>query len=201
MNFSEVDQLPAALRKVATYQHLSNRQILFNRNEASQAIYAVRSGQIRLLHYTKSGQSISHYAVRSGEICAEVALFLDAYTCSAIAEEPTQVLVFPKQTFLNALQQHSDFAAAFIMQLSHRLHKTKVMLELRSIHSAPERVLHYLQLIVPPEQDTIVLEQPLKNVAADLGISSESLSRSLTQLERDGAIAREKRKIRLIEAA
>jgi len=201
MNFSEVDQLPAALRKVATYQHLSNGQVLFHRNEDSQAIYAVKSGQIRLLHYTKSGQSVSHYTIRSGEICAEVALLSNAYTCSAIAEEPTQVLVFPKQTFLSVLQQHSDFATAFIMQLSYRLHKTKVMLELRSIRSAPERVLHYLQLIVPAEQNTVMLEQPLKNVAADLGISSESLSRALAQLEIDGAIVRKKRKIILVEAA
>ncbi|NJO40127.1 MAG: cyclic nucleotide-binding domain-containing protein [Cyanobacteria bacterium RU_5_0] len=94
MDFSEVDQLPAALQKVVTYQHLSNGQILFHRNEKSRAIYAVKSGQIRLLHYTKSGQTISHYTVHAGEICAEVVLFLDAYTCSAIAEEATQVLAF-----------------------------------------------------------------------------------------------------------
>lgn len=201
MNFSEIDQLPAALQAVVTYQNLSNGQVLFHRNEESRAIYAVKSGQVRLLHYTKSGQSISHYAVHAGEICAEVALFLDAYTCSAIVEEPTQVLVFPKQAFLNTLQQNPEFATAFMSQLSYRLHMTKVIVELRSIRSAQERVLHYLHLITPPEKNTVVLEQPLKNIASDLSISPEVLSRTLTQLESDGAIARQKRRITLLESS
>lgn len=201
MDFSEINQLPAALQAVTTYQNLSNGQVLFHRNEASKAIYAVKSGQIRLLHYTKSGQAISHYTIYAGEICAEIALFLNTYTCNAIAEEPTQVLVFPKQEFLNTLQQDSAFAIAFMMQLSYCLHTTKVMVELRSIRSAQERVLHYLRLMAPPEKNTVVLEQPLKNIASELGISPEALSRTLTQLATEGAIAREKRKIILLESS
>jgi CRP-like cAMP-binding protein len=196
-----IDQLPAALQAVTTYQHFSNGQVLFHRNEVARAIYAVKSGQVRLIHYTRSGQSISHYTVHSGEICAEVALFLDAYTCSAVAEAPTQVLAFPKQIFLNTLQQDSDFAIAFMMQLSYRLHMTKTMAELRSIRPAQERVLHYLHLVLPPEKNTIVLKQPFKNIAADLGISPEVLSRTLSQLASDGAIAREKRRITLLESS
>lgn len=201
MNFSEIDQLPATLQSVATYQHFAKGQFLFHRNQKPQVIYAVKSGQVRLVHYTQSGQSISYYTVHSGEICAEVALFLDTYTCNAIAEASTQVLAFPKQAFLSTLQQDPDFAIAFMTQLSYRLHTTKTMLELRSIRSAQERVLHYLRLVLPPEQNTVVLEQPLKDIAADLGISPEVLSRTLTQLAMDGAIVREKRRITLLESS
>ncbi|MGG6296803.1 Crp/Fnr family transcriptional regulator [Leptolyngbya sp. AN02str] len=201
MNFAEIDELPAALHAVAEYRSLSLGQVLFHRNDKVQMIYAVKSGQLRLLHYTKSGQSISHYAVQIGEICSEVSLFLDVYTCSAIAESPTQVLAFPKQAFLDALRQHVDWAIAVMMQLTYRLHTTKVMLELRSIRSAQERVLHYLQFLATPEKNVIVLEQPLKNIAADLSISPEVLSRTLTQLEDAGAIAREKRRITLLESS
>jgi CRP-like cAMP-binding protein len=199
MDFSEVDQLPAALQQVATYQHFLEGQVLFQRNEPSRAIYAVKAGCVRLLHYTKSGQCISHYSVHTGELCAEIVLFLDAYACTAIAEEPTQVLAFPKEAFLSGIQQDPDLAIAFMTQLSNRLHMAKIMVELRSIRSATERVLHYLRLITPPEQNAVVLEQPLKSIAADLGISPEAFSRTLAQLENDGIIAREKRKITLIE--
>lgn len=198
MNFSEIDQLPATLQAVTTYQHLSTGQVLFHRNEEPRSIYAVKSGGIRLLNYTKSGQSISHYAVHDGELCAEVALFLNTYTCSAVVEEPTQVLVFPRQAFLSTVQQNPDFAIAFMMQLSYRLHTTKIMVELRSIRSAQERVLHYLRLIIPLEENTVVL-QLLKNVAADLSLSPEALSRTLARLESDGLITREKRRITLLE--
>lgn len=201
MNFSEIDQLPAALQAVTTCNQLSKGQVLFHRDEASQMIYAVKTGQIRLLHYTKSGQSISHYAVHPGEICGEVSLFLETYSCTAIAEKSTQMLIFPKQSFLDVMQQSPEFSTAFIMQLTHRLHSTKMMVEIRSIRSAQERVLHYLRSILPLENDTVVLEQSLKDIAADLSISPEALSRTLTQLTSDGAIIRQKRKITLLESS
>lgn len=200
MDFSDISQLPAALQRVATYRQLMNEQTLFDHNEPAQVIYAVKSGRIRLLHYTKSGQAISHYAVHAGEICAEVALFSDIYTCSAVVETSTQVLALPKQAFLDALQNF-DFATAFMAQLSYRLHTTKAMMEIRSIRSAQERVLHYLRLIAPSDHNTVVLKQPLKNIAADLSISPEALSRTLTQLESEGTIMREKSRIILLESA
>jgi CRP/FNR family transcriptional regulator, dissimilatory nitrate respiration regulator len=200
MNFSDIDQLPPALQVSADYQTLLKGQILFHRNAEAQAIYAVKSGRIRLLHYTQSGQAISHYAVSAGELCAEIALFLEVYACSAIAEEPTEVLAFPKQVFLQCFQQDQAFATAFTNQLSARLHMTKMSLELRSIRSAQERVLHYLRLTTAPEKNTLVLKQPLKNIAHDLSLSPEALSRTLTKLVKEGMIAREKQKITLLES-
>ena len=199
MDFSDISQLPTALQAVVTLRQLSNEQMLFNRNETAQAVYAVKSGRVRLIHYTHSGQSISHYVVGPGEVCAEVTLFLENYTCSAIAEGSTQVLAFPKQAFLTALQQNSDFAMVFMEQVCHRLHGTKVILELRSIRSARERVLHYLRITIPPEEKSIVLDQPLKNTAFDLGLSPEVLSRTLAQLVKESVISRQKRRITLLE--
>jgi CRP/FNR family transcriptional regulator, dissimilatory nitrate respiration regulator len=200
MDFSDINQLPSVLQASTTYQTLEKGQVLFHRNAEVQAIYAVKSGQIRLLHYTQSGQSISHYTVSAGELCAEVALFLEAYACSAIAEAPTQVLAFPKQAFLKAFRQNQSFATAFTTQLSTRLHMTKMSLELRSIRSAQERVLHYLRLVTSPEKNTVILKQPLKNIAHELSISPEALSRTLTKLVKTGMIAREKHKITLLES-
>ncbi|MCU0569297.1 MAG: Crp/Fnr family transcriptional regulator [Oculatellaceae cyanobacterium Prado106] len=198
MDFSEINQLPPPLQSAATYQFLTKGQILFNRNEQAERIYAVKSGQIRLLHHTQTGQVIQHYVVQPGELCAEVILFLDRYTCCAIAETDTEVVAFPKSDFLNMLQQNPDFALAFMRQVSYRLHMTKMTVELRSIRSATERVLHYLQFITPPEQGTVTLEKPFKEIATELGMSSEALSRALNQLEEQGAIARQKRRITLL---
>ena len=197
MDFSDITQLPATLQSVVTYQNLSIGQTLFHRHEAAMKIYAVQSGIIQLLHYTESGHAINYYQIRASEICVESILFLDTYPCEAIAEAPTRILVFPKVAFLTALEADFNFATAFMEQMSDRLHQTQVMLELRGIRSARERVLHHLYSLVC-KQNTIVLGYPLKNLAADLGISPEVLSRALTQLEKEGKIARDKRKITIL---
>jgi CRP/FNR family transcriptional regulator, dissimilatory nitrate respiration regulator len=198
MDFSDFDQLPESLQSVVKHQVLQAGEHLFHLGEVSTAMYAIKTGRIRLLHYTERGQIVNHYQVTVGQVLAEVVLFIDDYACTAITEEPTEVLVFPKQSFLAALQQHPDFARAFMSQLAHRLHLTKVMLELRGIHPARERVLHYLRFIMPANQNSIVLEQPLKSIAYDLGITPEALSRSFTQLEAQGIIQRNKRLLTLM---
>ncbi|MBD1848003.1 Crp/Fnr family transcriptional regulator [Cyanobacteria bacterium FACHB-63] len=198
IDFSNVDQLPIQLQSVLTYQVLETGEHLFHQGEVATTLFAIKTGRVRLLHYTESGQVLNHYQVMVGEVLAEVILFLDHYACSAIAAERTEVLVFPKPAFLAALQHSPNFATSFMAQIAQRLHITKVMLELRGIHSARDRVLHYLRFIIPPDQKSIVLEQPLKAIAYDLGISPESLSRALTQLENEGMIERDKRSLRLI---
>lgn len=199
MNFSDFEQLPAVLQTVVTQKTLIAGQSLFDKGEPAQAIFAIQSGRIRLLHYTESGQIVNHYQVNPGELCAELVLFIDTYACTAIVEEPTQVLVFPKQALLSALQQNSELATAFMAQMAYRLHFTKTLLEVRGIRSARERVLHYLRFVIPNNQSSVLLEQPLKSIAYDLGISPEVLSRTLSQLETEGVILREKRRITLLK--
>lgn len=199
MNFSAFDQLPEALQTIVSQQTLTVGQSLFHAGEPADAIFTLQSGRIRLLHYTESGQIVNHYQVNPGELCTELVLFIDAYACTAIVEEPSQVLVFPKQAFLNALQQDPALATAFMAQMAYRLHLTKKMLEVRGIRSARERVLHYLRSMMPTGKKSVLLEQPLKSIAYDLGISPEVLSRTLTQLELEGIILRDKRRITLLK--
>jgi CRP/FNR family transcriptional regulator, dissimilatory nitrate respiration regulator len=199
MNFLDLKQLPPDLRSVVTYQDLSQGTHLFYQNDAVHSIFAVLSGRIRLLFYTDEGQSIDQYRVHAGEFFAEVALFKDVYGCNAIAEEPTRVIVFPKVEFWRSLQQDYALFTAFMRQLTHQLHLTKVMLEIRGMRATRERVLHYLRFMADPTTRTVRLEQSLKRTAQSLGNSPEGFSRTLKQLQAEGMITRTKRIITLHE--
>lgn len=194
-----VDQLPDWLHKAIARRSLTAGEILFRQGDPTREIFLVETGQIKLFQYTEAGQTINHYTVKPGELCAEVVLFIDSYICTAIADIPTQLIVFPKSSFLTALQQAPHLSTTFTAGLARRFHELKMLLELRSIRSARERVLRYLQLNAPPNDTTVNLSRPFKDIADDLGISPEALSRALAQLEKQGAIARMKRKITLHE--
>lgn len=85
-------------------------------------------------------------------------------------------------------------------QLARRFHEIKILLELRSIRSAYDRVLRYLEIAAHPNGTTVDLDKPLKDIAEDMGLSPESLSRVLRELQKDGIITRKKRQIRLSQA-
>ncbi len=195
MNLSQLNQLPAQLQSMIAFKDLVAGQVLFAQQEAADAVFILESGHIQLLNYTEDGQQVNHYRVRAGESFAEVALFYDQYVCTAIAHRPSRVLVVPKQPYLRLLRSDPDTAIALVMRLAQRLHENKILLELRSIRSAQKRVLHYLHLNVQADGITVDLRFPLKEIADDLGLTPEALSRTLKRLQREGTISRVKRKV------
>ncbi|PMB37007.1 cyclic nucleotide-binding protein [Fischerella thermalis BR2B] len=78
-----------------TYQDLATEEVLFYHNDPSTAIFAVESGRIKLVHYTEAGKTVNHYSISVGECFAEVVLFDDVYVCTAIAELPSRIILFP----------------------------------------------------------------------------------------------------------
>jgi CRP/FNR family transcriptional regulator, dissimilatory nitrate respiration regulator len=201
MNFLKIDELPDHIQiaMAIAYENLTAGQLLFHQGDRTRAIFVVISGQISLMHYTDAGRSIKHYEVRTGESFAEAALFNEVYDCSAIADVPSRIATFPKQAFLSTLRQYPELSEGLIAQLAQRFHQAKVLLTLRSIRSARDRVLHYLEIEAHPKGKTVNLDKSLKDIAEEIGLSQESLSRVLTQLQKDGVISRKKRQIVLLQ--
>jgi CRP/FNR family transcriptional regulator, dissimilatory nitrate respiration regulator len=195
MNFLQLNQLPAVLKSTVYSRDLSNGEILFTQGDQAEAIFVLESGSILLLNYTEDGQQVNHYTVREKELFAELVLFKEVYLCTAIANRPSRVLVLPKQPFLEALKQSPELAEAFMAQLAERLHECKLLLELRSIRSAEKRVLHYLRLLAQSNETTVMLDRPFKDIAGDLGLTPEALSRALAHLQKVGEITRNQRRI------
>ncbi|MBD1859339.1 Crp/Fnr family transcriptional regulator [Leptolyngbya boryana CZ1] len=197
MIFLDVEELLSHFRSIVTYQDLALGDYLFYQNDPAHSIFALQSGTIRLLHYTNEGQEIDHYRVHAGEIFAEIALFKESYVCTAIVEEPARVARFPKSEFWPALQQDPALSSAFMELLAHRLHQTKIMLEIRGIRSTRERILHYLRYMADSGKEIMQFHRSMRVIAQDLGVSPESLSRTLKQLQKEGIITRTKRMIQL----
>ncbi|WNZ27774.1 Crp/Fnr family transcriptional regulator [Leptolyngbya sp. NK1-12] len=190
-----LDDLPADLKSQITRRSLTGKECLFLDGDPANYIYYVESGVIRLLHYTELGQTVNHYTLMSGNFLAEVLIVSDKYLCTAVVEEPAEVLAIPKQAFINALSQNPSLMMAFLGEVAYRLHMTKVMMQIRSIRSASERVLNYLRVTVPAGTNVIVLDRPLKEIAYNLDLTPESLSRALAQLQEERYISRERGRI------
>ena len=194
MDLTEIDRLPEALRAKITIQNLVAGETLFAQQDEASTIYAVISGRLKLIRYLDNDKVSTFEIVRPAEILAEIALFSDIYSCTAIAEIDSQVIVYPKQELLSTLRSYPSLAENFMSVLVKKIQSLKFRLELRDIRIAHERVLHYLRRLIDyPEENTIILDRPLKDIAGDLGFTPETLSRALIRLETDGAIARRDR--------
>lgn len=197
--FFQLAQLPPELKSVITYRSLSIGEFLFKQGEDCYAIFALESGQIRLQHFTEAGQQISHSAIYPGEYLAEPALFGETYLWTAVVEQPSRVAILPKMAFLRALQQDAGLALSFIAQLCQHQQQTAILLELRGMNSARERFLNYLNRFIDSHEQVVYLDRPFKDIASDLSLTPEALSRTLRQCQKEGIITRSKNMIKMLQ--
>ena len=198
INYLVFEQLPAEISNRATYQDVAAKQIIFQQGETADSIYFLIDGQIRLASFTEE-RIINHYLVSAGESFAETALFADRYFCTAIADLSSRLAKIDKNIFRQAIANKPDLAHLYMNQLTARFQTVKTLLELRSIRSARERILQYLIRQVEPNNRTVILQRSLKNLAIELGLSAEALSRNLSRLQTEGVISRKQRSITLNE--
>lgn len=198
MDLTAIDSLPETLRDSITIQNLAGGETLFAQEDEASNFYVVASGRIKLVRFLEQGQVSTFEIVRTSESIAEIALFADIYPCTAIAEIDSEVIAYPKEEFLTVLRTYPDITFDFMAMLVQKIQSMKFRLELRDIRIAHERVLRYLRHLVNfPQETTIVLDRPLRDIASDIGFTPETLSRALIKLEAEGAIARQERIITL----
>ncbi len=198
MDLSVPSSLPLKLRDGASYQNLVAGQILFHYRDPAKYIFALEIGRIRLVSYTCEGNLVIFQIVRALESFAESALFRELYDCNAIVEIPSRVICYPKTIIWELLQDNIELALSLLQRCSRKSQSLKKLLELRSIRSARERLLQYLLLIATPGKTRIFFDRSYKDIANELGLSSETLYRNLSELEKSGIISRQGRKIELL---
>ncbi|MEO1352950.1 MAG: Crp/Fnr family transcriptional regulator [Cyanobacteria bacterium J06635_15] len=193
MNFVQPETLPPELSGLVMSRSLMIDQTLFHQGGAAADGFLLKTGKLKLVRYIDEDNSLTLTVVKPGDWVAPWILFQTQYSCSAIAEAASQVLVFPKFSLLPALKTHSKLAEAVMQQLATKLETLSFQQGLRDVRAAHERLRYYLIDLATPDPtgiSTVKLNCPYKEVAADLGLTPETLSRALARLEETGKITR-----------
>ncbi len=171
---------------------------MFRSGDKTVGLYEVIKGKIRLVRVDRSGREAVLQAASAGDTLAEASLFSSTYHCDAIATTSTVVRLYPKAVLLAELKRDPKIAQAFAAMLAQQVMMLRTRLERRNIHSARDRVRHFLAVNIGTDGRTVALPGTLKELAADLGLTHEALYRTLARMEADGEIKRTDGFIRLM---
>ena len=191
------DWLSPVVRAAAIERRLTPGQVLFRSGNKTVGLYQVLSGTVRLLRTDRSGREAVLQAASAGDILAEASLFSPTYHCDAAAATAAVVRLYPKAVLMAELQRDPKHAQAFAAMLAHEIMALRTRLERRNIHSARDRIRHFLSLNVGADGRTVDLPGTLKELAVDLGLSHEALYRTLARMVADGEIKRSGTTIRI----
>lgn len=173
---------------------------LFHQGDRTIGMFVLLSGALRLQRVTPEGAAVTLHQVRPGEMFAEASLFATRYHCDAIADNDSVAGLYPKKLLTTQLRHDPEALWNFSADLAHRLQGLRQRYELKQIRSAPQRVLQFLRLRCGVE-GRYIMPGPLKDIAAELGLTHEALYRALAALEHQGLVARRDASLCLLATA
>jgi CRP/FNR family transcriptional regulator len=182
-----------AVIKAGHEKSLSRGEILFHEGEASEAMFAVMSGQIKLVRYSPKGRELLIHLANPGQTFAEAALFGGAtYPATAEAIQTSTLWCLPRTALLELLGSSPDLGVAMLGSISLWTRKVVSKLELHTQRRVEERLAIYLLSRAGPLElepgHRIELSEPRNLIAAQCGTAPEVLSRTFRRLEEDGVL-------------
>jgi len=168
---------------------LAKGDYLFHEGDPSRGFYVVQSGSISVHRTNAAGRESVIHVFRAGETLAEAALASPTgYPASARAVEPSTVLVVPKAPILELIGRRPDLALRMLGSMSAHLRVLVGMLDDLTLKDVETRLLNWLVRRAGAAGAAIALPGTKRVLAAELGTSSETLSRTLARLRDRGLI-------------
>jgi CRP/FNR family transcriptional regulator, dissimilatory nitrate respiration regulator len=192
--------LSSGVRAAATQRSLKAGQTLFRSGGNTAGLYEIVKGKVRLVRVDRSGREAVFHVAAAGDTLAEASLFSPTYHCDAIASTDAVVRLYPKAVLLAELARDPKRAQAFTATLALQVMTLRTRLEQRNIHSARDRLRHYLAINAARDGRTVRISGTLKDLAGELGLTHEALYRTLAEMTADAEIERRKGTIRLIKS-
>ena len=181
------EPLPEAVRAAGETLKVAARLRLASQGDDPRYMYHVVAGEVRLIRAGRNGQRFILQRIRRGWV-AEASLFVRRYHCDLETAADTTLVRVPAAALRKALDTSLEFRRYWIECLSAEVRRLRGACERLGLRKAEQRVLHAI------ESDGIGgelrLGEPVKDWAAELGLTHEALYRALARLERSGVLKR-----------
>ena len=186
--------IPGELAALARRRKFQRGEQLFRMGAEPRDMLFLLRGEVRLTRLSPDGGELLLQRVRHGFI-AEASLYARNYHCGAVAAGDGESIAFPRGAFRTALDAE-PFRTRWLSLLSDEIRTLRARCERLALNGTAARILHYLR---SEGVDGVVhLSHSRKSWAAELGVSHESLYRTLASLRRSGRIRIDGNRIALI---
>jgi CRP/FNR family transcriptional regulator, dissimilatory nitrate respiration regulator len=172
-----------AITSITVLKTLARGEYLFLENAPVNGFYIVQSGAIKLHRLNVKGHEQVFHVFRPVESFGEEMILSDAgYPADATAAEDSQVLLVQKNPFLALLRSHRELSFRLLRSAAQRVCSLMGLVDDLTLKDAPTRLASWLIQHCPEpnsrEPQRIHLKMTKHLLALELGIASETLSRT-----------------------
>jgi CRP/FNR family transcriptional regulator, nitrogen fixation regulation protein len=177
------------LEKIGSCMNFARNAEIFGEDEPADYFYKVVTGAVRISKLMSDGRRQIGAFYLPGEMFGLETDDTHAFSAEAICD--SQVLVVKRSAFLAEASRDCAIVTEIWTQTMMHLHRAQNHMLLLGRKNAQERIAAFLLEMAARLSRTGEVELPMsrQDIADYLGLTIETVSRTLTQLERDGLIA------------
>lgn len=174
--------------KLVNVVKLTKGQTLYNMGEEGSSLYVVHHGKIKITKYNEEGSEQVIRILNPGEFLGEQSLFLNEKTDNfAIALEDSHICVLNGIELKKHIFENPEIGLRIINELSSRLSDAENKFESYNLDSVDKRIASSI-IKLSEDRETFDLPFSKADWASMLGMTSETLSRKLSQFRKNGII-------------
>jgi CRP/FNR family transcriptional regulator len=184
----------ARLARRCRQRALKRGEHAFDEGDACRGLLVVAEGAVEMRQVSPRGREQVLHAEGPGATLGEAPLFDgQGYIASAVAVEPTRVVLVPKEAVLDLCRRHPAVALAMLEAMAKRVRRFAGLVEDLALRNVTERLARYIEAAA--EGTTVDFALTQEQLASRLGTVRELVSRALAQLQRARLIERRRSKI------
>lgn len=164
-------------------------EYLFQPGDASETLYILNAGLIRIFRLTESGKEQLVRFLKPGDFTGELAVFSSGvHDDFAEALQDTTVCLMERAELQDLLEKYPAVSLKIMEEFSARLKRSEKQTTLVATEKVETRLALFLAELAEPGQLEVVLPMSRKDLASYLGTTPETVSRKLKSLEEQGLI-------------
>jgi CRP/FNR family cyclic AMP-dependent transcriptional regulator len=189
-----------AIAGLCVTRTLSTHEVLFQKGDPGDALFAIRRGQIRIGTSTDEGRRLTLNLLGAGDVFGEIAL-LDGQprTADAVASEPTLLFMIRRRNFLNLLEWNPTASIQVVELLCERIRYLSNQMEEATLLPLTRRLARRLIMLAEDFGSEITVTQ--EELAVFVGSTRESVNRQLQEWRRAGLVSIHRSRINLADHA
>jgi len=193
--------------KMTGHKTYKKGETLCHEGDTLAMMFIVNKGKVKLSKFNKEGKEQILNIISDGDIFGEYHLFSDfePYNFSAIALSDLKICTLTKQDMDYLLKKHQEISLKILTELSKKLIQLENLVQSLSTINTESKVAYVLNELATKygkqSGNNIELEIPInrEEMANYAGVTRETMSRKLKELEIEGIIESVGNKIIIIK--
>lgn len=177
------------------FKELRKGETLFYENDCCGEIGIVKYGKLLITSYPENGNPIIYNRLKEDDMFGNNLLFSSQpfYKGDVIAESDSGIILIKKDVLIGFLEENTDFLLTYLQIQADSGKRLHSRIRLLSIDSAQERFITYLR-----ENGNKITYSSVSDLADDLFIRRETLSRLLSKLIKNKVVIKDGKTVRLL---